>query len=51
MAGQSLGIFLRDWDPFNDEPEYVFNGELMSSTTLISDNSTTKTTDQQNEKF
>ena len=29
-VGQSLGIFLRDGDPFNDEPEYVISEELMS---------------------
>ena len=47
MRGQSLGIFLRDGDLFNDEPEYVISEELMSSATLISDNSTTETIDKQ----
>ena len=41
MQGQSLNIFLRDGDSFNDEPKYIISEELMSSTTLISDNSTT----------
>ena len=42
MLGQSFVMFLRDGDQFNDEPEYVISEELMSYTTLIPDNSTTK---------
>ena len=46
MPGQSFSIFLRDGYLFNEESEYVISEELMSSTKLISDNITTKTTDQ-----
>ena len=35
ITGQSLGIFLRDGDPFNDETEYVISQELIIYTTLI----------------
>ena len=46
MTGQSLGIFLTDGNSINDEPEYVISEKLISSRTLISDNKTTKTTNQ-----